>query len=135
MRLLVTFLAGVVFSSVVLAEETKLSKVVCTNTKGVHLSFYLNKTQTGMNTFFGLMTGSETNSAAYEAFENILSQSPNCESLRQYTSANSPLGPQYSCHGETFIWGVYGQILVSNGALDVFTQKLAPQAEWKCTQE
>ncbi len=66
-------------------------------------------------------------------FEDILKKSGTCFSPSSlYTGAQSPFGEDLICKGELFAPAIYGQIVITKGAVAVLINEIAPASGWDC---
>ena len=113
-----------------IAFASSPGKFECNN-GGDTLSFYVNSHMGDGPTLYGLKLNDSKNDSGYAAFSNILSASKKCEDLSSYSRVTK--GEVLICAGEMFASnGIYGQVILTMGGLEVFKEVLAPLSGWKC---
>jgi hypothetical protein len=96
------------------------------------LSLNLGKHLGAGPTFYGLQLSGASGTEGYTEFESILKSSEKCTDLRNYYRIES--GDAFLCAGEFFLTkGIYGQVILTEGAVSVFKDTLAKDAGWSCS--
>jgi hypothetical protein len=96
------------------------------------LHFHLGSHNNGASpSLFGIRLNDLTGNEGYQVFNKILADSKKCEDMRSYVRITS--SEIYLCEGEMFLPnGIYGQVILSHGALEVFKESLATASGWNC---
>lgn len=82
-------------------------------------------------TLYGLRLNDSFDEDGYQMFNEILNNSKKCEDLRSYVFVNEK--EVLLCNGEMFASrGIYGQVILTSGAVEVFKNTLAPVSGWTC---
>ena len=82
-------------------------------------------------TLYGIRINDSLGGEGYQVFNELLNASKKCEDLTSYVRLDK--SEVLLCAGEMIAPnGIYGQVIMSNGAIEVFKNTIAPVSGWSC---
>lgn len=95
------------------------------------LSFSIGQHMGAGPTFYNIKMNRARGMDGYRVFNQVLNTSQKCEDLKMYVRLDK--SQVLLCAGEMIAPnGIYGQVIMSNGAVEVFKSVIAPTSGWSC---